>query len=445
MKKPSSLSCYHGINRRTFLHAGLITGLGMNMADILRSRAQAKEGKGLHPNSKAKSCILIWLDGGPSHLETFDLKPNAPVEIRGEFKPINTDVNGIQISEHLPRTARVMKHVALIRSLTHAFGNHNTGSHYLLTGNKPSPVVEHPSLGSIYAQQQPGGQKVLPPYVAVPQGVTYGGSGFLPATSQPFSLGGDPSKPDFRVRNLTPPANLSLQQIGRRRDMQQFLDNIKRSREQNPVHTPVDTYYEQAYALLTSPESQTAFDIDKEPTRSRERYGRSRIGTGCLLARRLVEHDVGFVTVVDKGWDMHQQIFKNMPDALFRGSGKLPALDQAYSALISDLHARGLLDSTLVILMGEFGRTPKINDRAGRDHWPRAGFVCMAGGGVRGGQVIGSTDAFGESPSEDPVSPEDLAWNTLSFMGISPDQAYHAPNGRPIRWVNGGKPIPNLT
>lgn len=415
------------------------------MADLLRIKAKAAEPSS--PNThkrRAESCILIWLDGGPSHLETFDLKPDAPVEIRGEFKPINTDVPGIKISEHLPKTARVMKHVSLIRSLTHAFGNHNTGSHYMLTGNKPSPVIEYPSMGSIFAQQA-GANKVLPPYVAVPDGVNYAGSGFLPATFQPFSLGGDPSKPDFRVRNLKPPASISLERVERRREMQQFLDDIKRSTESHPVHTPLDTYYEQAFALLTSAESQAAFDLSKEPNTAREKYGRSRIGTGCLMARRLVEHGVGFVTVVDKGWDMHQQIFKNMPDALFRGSGKLPALDWAYSGLISDLHERGLLDSTLVILMGEFGRTPKINDRAGRDHWPRAGFVCMAGGGVRGGQVIGSTDAFGESPSENPVVPEDLAASTLSLLGIDPDDAYQAPNGRPIQWVKGGHMIEGLT
>jgi hypothetical protein len=420
-----------------------MTGLGLNMADLMRSRALASESKKPTP-AKAKSCILIWLDGGPSHLETFDLKPHAPVEIRGEFKPIKTDVPGIEISEHLPRTARVMKHVALVRSLTHAFGNHNTGSHYLLTGNKPSPVIEYPSMGSIYAQQA-GAGKVLPPYVAVPEGVTYSGSGFLPATYQPFSLGGDPSKPDFRVRNLNPPASLSFERVERRREMQHFLDEVKRSTEEHPVHTPVDTYYEQAYALLTSPESQAAFDLSKEPSKVREHYGRSRVGTGCLMARRMVEHGVGFVTVVDKGWDMHQQIFKNMPDAMFRGSGKLPALDQAYSGLIADLAERGLLDSTLVMLMGEFGRTPKINDRAGRDHWPRAGFVCLAGGGVRGGQVIGSTDAFGESPNEQPVAPEDLAASTLSLMGIRPGDAYQAPNGRPIQWVKGGSIIKGLS
>jgi len=444
MKPRSSLFRCDGINRRDFLHAGLMTGLGMNMADLLRGRTLASTPSSATRSAKAKSCILIWLDGGPSHLETFDLKPDAPVEIRGEFKPIATDVPGIQISEHLPKTARIMKHVALIRSMTHAFGNHNTGSHYLLTGNKPSPVLEYPSMGSIYAQQA-GLEKVLPPYVAIPEGVTYAGSGYLPATYQPFSLGGDPSKPDFRVRNLNPPASLSLQRVERRREMQQFLDNVKRSTEESPIDTPLDTYYEQAYALLTSPESQAAFALEKETPRARERYGRSRIGTGCLMARRLVEHGVGFVTIVDKGWDMHTQIFKNMPDALFRGSGKLPSLDQAYSGLITDLHERGLLDSTLVMLMGEFGRTPKINDRAGRDHWPRAGFVCMAGGGVKGGQVIGSTDAYGEAPSENPVHPEDLAWSTLSLLGIQPDFAYQAPNGRPIQWVKGGRTIEGLT
>jgi len=439
MKDQQSWFRCDGMNRRDFIHAGLMTGLGLNLSDLARLRAQA--GPTGVPQAHAKSCILIWLDGGPSHLDTFDLKPQAPMEIRGPFSPISTDVPGLEICEHLPRTARIMKHVSLVRSLTHEFGNHDTGSHYLLTGNKPSPVLQYPGLGCIHAHYAPEGQ-VLPPHVAIPEASSYFMSGFLPADSSPFSLGGDPSKPQFKVQNLRPPTSLTLERVARRREMQQFLDQVQRQTESGPLTG--DAFDEQAYALLSSPSAQSAFELEQEKPGVRERYGRSRVGTGCLLARRLVEHGVGFVSVIDKGWDTHQQIAKEFPDSFFPGSGKLPALDRAYSALIDDLHQRGLLESTLVLLMGEFGRTPKLNPQGGRDHWPRAGFVCLAGGGVRGGQVIGSTDRNGELPDTTPVGPNDLAWTTLSLLGIQPDQAYVSSSGRPIRWVSDGQMIPGL-
>ena len=225
--------------------------------------------------------------------------------------------------------------------------------------------------------------------------------------------------------------------------MQLFLDRMQRKTE--GIASQTDPYDQQAYALLMSPTSQSAFHLEEEPASMRQRYGRSRVGTGCLMARRLVEHGVGFVTVIDKGWDTHQQIGKNLPDGFFPGSGKLPALDRAYSQLIHDLHERGLLDSTLVMLMGEFGGTPKLNERRGRDHWPRAGFACLAGGGVRGGQIIGATDRRGETPDQLPVSPEDLAWTTLNLLGIDPSQTVQTPGGRPVQWVRNGRIIPGLT
>ncbi len=430
-----------GVSRRDFLHAGLMTGLGMHLSDLHRMRSLAAQVmKPTH--ARANACILIWLDGGPSHLDTFDLKPEAPSEIRGPFKPIATDVPGIQVCEHLPKTARMMKHVALIRSLTHEFGNHDTGSQYLLTGNKPSSVLRYPSLGSVHAHAL-ADQPILPPYVTIPEATQHAGSGFLPAHCNPFSLGGDPSKPNFKVRNLRPPSSLTLDRVRRRREMQLFLDQMQRKTE--GIASQADPYDQQAYALLMSPSSQSAFHLEEEPASMRERYGRSRVGTGCLMARRLVEHGVGFVTVIDKGWDTHQQIGKNLPDGFFPGSGKLPALDRAYSQLIHDLHERGLLDSTLVMLMGEFGRTPKLNERGGRDHWPRAGFACLAGGGVRGGQIIGATDRRGETPDQLPVSPEDLAWTTLNLLGIDPAQTVQTPGGRPVQWVRNGRIIPGLT
>ena len=437
---PLSETRCDGIRRRDFLHAGFLAGVGLSLTDWFRLRARAAAATTPH----STSCIMIWLDGGPSHLDTFDLKPDAPREIRGEFDPIATSVDGIQICEHLPRTARIMQEVALVRSLTHELGNHDTGSHYLLTGHRPTPVVEYPSLGSIAARELPVAG-AMPPYVAIPETVRAGRAGYLPQRFSPFSLGGDPSKPNYRVRDLDPPADVSLSRVVDRQEVQRQLDAFSREIEESGTTRDRDAFYEQAYRLIVSPQAKAAFDPSAEPARMRQRYGRSRIGTGCLLARRLIESGVRFVTVVDKGWDMHQQIFKAMPDALFRGSGKLPALDQAYSALITDLKERGLLSTTLVVLMGEFGRTPKINNAAGRDHWPRAGFVCFAGGGVRGGQVIGATDSSGETPIEQPVRPEDVAFTMLHSLGIDPEKEYQAPGGRPLKIQGDGGLIAGLT
>lgn len=428
-----------GITRRDTLKLGVLSSLGLSLADLLRLQSAQAAGQ-----KRETSCILLWLDGGPSHLDTFDPKPDAPAEVRGDFRPITTSVPGIQICEHLPRTARAMQHVALIRSLTHELGNHDTGSHYLLTGHRPTPVIEYPSLGSIVAREA-GFVRSLPPYIAIPEPVQSAKSGYLPAAFSPFAVGGDPSRSDYRVRDLQPPEGVSFDRIERRRAMVEKLDNFSRHIETSADTQSRSLFYEQAYRLLTSPQAKTAFDLAKEKPQTRERYGRHRIGTSCLLARRLVEAGSRFVTVVDTGWDTHNQIFKALPDALFPGSGKLPSLDQAYSALLTDLHERGLLETTLVVLMGEFGRTPKINAVGGRDHWPRAGFACLAGGGVKGGQVIGKTDAHGESPAERPLRPEDLTYSILSLLGVNPRKEFQTPDGRPMKILDTGAMISELT
>ena len=373
----------------------------------------------------------------------FDLKPDAPIEVRGDFKPIPTAVPGIQICEHLPLIAQSMRDVALIRSMTHELGNHDTGSHYLLTGHRPTPVVEYPSLGSIVAKET-GFAAALPPYVAIPERVAAAGAGYLSGAHAPFALGGDPSRQGYKVRDLELPEGIRFERVEKRRDFQGALDQFSRDIENRGSTRSRDAFYEQAYRLLTSPQAKEAFDLDKESSAVRDRYGRSRLGAGCLLARRLIEAGTRFVTVVDTGWDMHQQLFKAMPDAYFPGSGKLPALDRAYSSLLSDLKQRGLLDSTLVVLMGEFGRTPKINNIGGRDHWPRAGSVCLAGGGVRGGQLIGATDSYGEMPSERPVRPEDLAISILKLLGIDPSREYTTPDGRPLKIMADGSFVSEL-
>ncbi|MBL9169563.1 MAG: DUF1501 domain-containing protein [Verrucomicrobiales bacterium] len=424
-----------GVSRRDFLQLGLLSGLGLSLADLLRLRASAA---GRRTEPRAKACILIWLDGGPSHLDTFDLKPDAPSEIRSQFRPIPTNVPGLSICEHLPRTAAMMNEVALIRSLTHELGNHDTGSSFLLTGHRPKPALEHPSLGSIVAHAQ-GANSVLPPYVAIP-GDSVGGNsnaartGFLPRAFSAFNVGTDAA----RVPGMQNPEGVTFSRAEERREMLRKMDLFSRQVEQSSVTQERDAFYEQAYRLLSSPQAKAAFDLSVEQPQSRERYGSSRIGTGCLLARRLVEAGSRFVTVVDPGWDTHQQIFKELPDSRFPGSGKLPSLDRAYSALLADLRERGLLETTLVVLMGEFGRTPKLNAAGGRDHWPRAGSVCLAGGGVQGGRVIGATNGFGEIPIDRPVGPPDLAFSILKLLGVDPAQELLTASGRPVKIMSEG-------
>lgn len=431
-----------GVSRRDFLHLGVLTSFGLSLPSLLRMQAAAAEtGKG----ARAKSCILIWLDGGPSHLDMFDLKPDAPSEVRSQFKPINTAVSGVQICEHLPQTAKVMKDVALIRSLTHELGNHDTGSRFLLTGHRPTPALEYPSIGSLVSHAAgPGG--TMPPYVAIPHdGVggdsTAARSGYLPGSFAAFSTGRDPS----RVDGLQLPEGVGFERNDRRHAMLEKMDALSRKMDQDSGKENRDAFYEQAWRLLSSPEAKAAFDLSRESAQTRERYGHANIGAGCLLARRLVEAGSRFVTVVDSGWDMHQQIFREMPDSRFPGSGKLPSLDRAYAALLTDLRERGLLDSTLVVLMGEFGRTPKLNAIGGRDHWPRAGSVLMAGGGVRGGQVIGATNEFGEFPVDRPVGPPDLAFSMLKLLGVDPTAELMSPGGRPMKIMAEGDFIKELS
>jgi hypothetical protein len=441
---PSSSCRCDGIRRRDFLHVGLLTTLGLSVSDVLRWQARAAEVEAARKPARAKSCILIWLDGGPSHLDTFDPKPDAPSEIRSPFKTIPTDIAGVHVCEHMPRTAKVMRDVALIRSLTHELGNHDTGARFLLTGHRPTPAFEHPSLGSLVAHGT-GAGATMPPYVAVP-GDSVGGqssaarAGYLPGAFSAFNVGNDPG----RVRDLDLPEGVSFDRSERRRDMLHKLDGFARAVEDAPATRNRDAFYEQAYRLLSSPEAKGAFDLSRETAKTRESYGSSRVGAGCLLARRLVEAGSRFVTVVDTGWDTHQQIARELPDSRFPGSGKVPSLDRAYASLLTDLRERGLLDSTLVVLLGEFGRTPKLNALGGRDHWPRAGFACLAGGGVQGGRVIGATNTMGELPVERPVSPPDLAFTILKLLGVDPARELTGPGGRPLRILSEGAFISEL-
>lgn len=439
-----------GVTRRDFVRVGGLTALGLGLADFLRLRNSVTANE-LAPR-KARSCILIWLDGGPSHLETFDLKPDAPSEVRGPFQPISTAVAGTQICELLPRTAQMLDRIAIIRSMTSPLGEHNFGAQYMLSGYKPSPVIDYPSFGSVVAQLHDE-RGILPSNIAVPSfrvgGGRLSGQGFLPEQTRPFSVGGDPAKPDFQVRDLDLYAEINPDRLDRRRSFLNAFDRFHRGVEESTEQSDesTDPAFEQAYRLVTSPEAKQAFDLASEPEAVRKQYGMRTIGQSCLLARRLVERGVPFVTVNNPGWDTHQGAYTRLKEG-YTGAkvpvGLVPSLDMAFSALVQDLEQRGLLDETLIVVMGEFGRTPKLNVSGGRDHWPRVFSVAMAGGGVVGGQVLGSSDSVGEGPKDRPVTPADLACTIYSLLGIDPKRLLHTPDGRPIQVNRDGQLIREL-
>lgn len=406
------------MRRREFV-VGSVFGLGLS--DLL---AHAREPR------RATSCILVWLNGGPSHLDTFDLKPGAPREIRGSFKPVKTPLDGVHVCEHLPEIAKRLDRTTLIRTLTSPEGNHDRATHHLLTGYRPTPALVYPGVGSVVAKEA-GVGKTLPNFIAVPDAPSYAGAGYLSGAFEPFSVNSNPAK-EFRVRDLEAP--VGAERVDRRRAMLSAVDRFARHAGELPAR---DTFLEQAFGLVTSREAREAFDLSREPAKARQRYGPTPVGQSCLLARRLVEAGTRFVTVNDGGWDTHEDAVQRLAGFFNRGRriyrGKLPDLDQAYSALLDDLQERGLLESTLVVLMGEFGRTPKLNSRGGRDHWPRANFALLAGGGVKRGGVVGKTDAYGELPDERPVHPGDLLATVYHLLGVDPETEYRTGTGRPVK------------
>ena len=403
------------------------------------SGSEPRAGTGAGSAPKVKNCILIWLSGGPSHLDTFDPKPKAPVDVRGEFKPIATSVPGLEISEVLPSLAKIMNKVTLIRSMTSPESDHGRASHHLLTGWRPSPALEYPGYGSVVAKAREAKRGMLPPFVAVPDAPMSGLSGYLTPAYDPFAVSGDPNQSGFRVRNLTPPDRLTLARLMRRRDMVKSLDEFAQDVPATALTTSRDQFADQAYALLTSSAAQAAFRMNEESETVREKFGRTTVGQSCLLARRLVEAGVSFVTINDRAmgpaWDTHAQNFPTIKNTL------APPLDKGVAALVEDLTERGLINDTLVVMMGEFGRTPKINGNAGRDHHGRANSVLLFGAGTPGGLVLGKTDATGDIPVERPVTPADLAWVLYHKLGIDPETTrFESPDGRPVRLVDTANP-----
>ncbi|WP_337173447.1 DUF1501 domain-containing protein [Paludisphaera sp.] len=433
-------NCQTTASRRDFLKLGLGALMGGGLVDALRARSVAAPA-----GARPASCILVWMDGGPSHYETFDPKPDAPAEVRGEFRAIETAIPGIRFSEHMERLAAIADKLAIVRSIRHDQGNHGAGNHYMITGAPPRIPVGcgafvsfHPSMGSVAAHERsaPDG---LPSYFSMPSMTRSGGPNFLGARYAPFVVSDDPNANGFRVRDVAPPGGLEIDRVDDRRGLRERLDNFKRFADKaagDPA-LALDEYYHQGYELMASPQAQRAFDVSQEDPSVRDMYGRNSFGQRCLLARRLVEAGVPFVTLNEGGWDHHVGIFDGFKK-------RMPRFEGAIAALIQDLDRRGLLDSTLVVVLGEFGRTPKINKDAGRDHWSNAMSVLMAGAGTPGGQVVGATDAYGFAASERVLSPENFVSTIYHKLGIDPAKILHTPSGRPTFIVSDPTPIREL-
>lgn len=429
--------------RRDFLKLGLTAaGGGMGFTNLLRARESAPQ-----PSlGRPVNCILVWLDGGPSHYEMFDPKPDAPSDIRGEFKPIKTSVPGVHFSECVPHLAKVADKFTVLRSVTHKDPNHGGGNHYMMTG-APTPVpvgcgafvTFHPSFGSIVSYKR-GTQNGLPGYMTLPSITRSGGPNFLGAEHAPFVAGGDPNAKGFKVRDVVLPSDISEARGLSRRELRMSLDRMKRlnvAMAEDPA-VSFDTFYGKAVDLIASKPAQEAFDISREDDKTRDLYGRTDFAQRLLLARRMVEVGVPFVTVNYGGWDHHRDLFKTCKSEFMQ------KFDQGMAALITDLDRRGLLESTLVIALGEFGRTPKINKDSGRDHWPGAMNILFAGAGVPRGGIIGATDPKGYYASDNIYSPEDFAVTLYTKLGIDPHQILHTNSGRPVQLINGGRPIREL-
>lgn len=424
MTKQSTLS------RRELLRVGALGG-GLSLASFLRRNALAGE------TDSGRSAILVFLGGGPSHQDTFDMKPQAPAEYRGQFRPAKTAAPGVEICEHLPQLARRANDYAILRGVTHNLAAHGLGTRYLMTGNRPTPVVQYPLYGSVVSREMPA-PKDLPSFVSIDRPVE--GPGYLGAEYGPLSTGEKPryGQP-FRVRGITLGEGLTVEKYQSRRRLLSDIDRAFEGFEaMDDAVRGLDTFSQQAYEIISSRRSRDAFDLTREPDREIDRFGRHEFGQSVLLTTRLIEAGVRFVTVLLEGWDTHNDNFNTL------GRQLLPDFDQAMSALLDRLREQGLLKSTSILVTGEFGRTPKVNNRAGRDHWARAMCSLMAGGDVRGGQVLGETDDKAQGPKNEGWSPDDVAASFFKNIGIDPQTEYQANVGRPITLIRDGEPISQL-
>lgn len=425
-----------GVTRRDAIRIGVIGSAGLSMGSYLK---MAHAGQ-INPQAPGKAAILVELVGGPSHIDTFDLKPAGPSETRGPFQPIKTNVPGIEICEHLPKLAKCADKFAILRGVSHSLGAHELGQRFIFTGNRPTPSLEYPALGAVAARELESPSD-LPAYVAVPAervGPGHLGVRFAPLATNATPRPGQP----FNVRGIQLAGGVTLDEIGKRQDLLKDLDNrFDAIKQQDDLLSGLDQFSQQAFDMITSRRTRTAFDISQESESMQKLFGEDEFSQSCLLATRLVESGVRFVTVTLGGWDTHQDNFTRLKEGL------LPKLDAGLSGLFTGLARKGLLDSTCVYVTGEFGRTPKINTRSaegGRDHYPRCMFMLMGGGGVRGGQVIGQSDDSAAGPLHEGIQPEDVAASFLHSIGIDHLKEYHTSIGRPVHIVRDGTVIPEL-
>jgi uncharacterized protein (DUF1501 family) len=425
-----------GVSRRDFLRVGALGGLGLTLPMLLRSQALAGQAK---QNARAKSVLLVYLGGGLSHHDSFDPKPDAPEEVRGKYKPIDTAVRGLKIGELLPQLAQTMNRLTLVRSGAHNNDHHETATNWVLCGRFGSAFGDYPAMGAVVAHET-GFTGKLPPYVSIPRNPSFtwelGKSAFLGGRYESFKVG-DPNAADFKVQDVSPAENVSATESRRRDTLLQAVDGLAKSVENNDQVDTFDEFHQRAAAMILSSEARAAFAIDREGDKLRDRYGRTTFGQSVLLGRRLIERGVKFVTVNYGGWDHHAKIFDSL-------GNKLPEFDRGMSALLEDMDTRGLLDDTLVAVFGEFGRSPKINKDVGRDHWGPAASLLFAGAGVTRGGVVGQTDKHGGSVTRRPVAPADVACTIYEALGIDPTKQLVAPDGRPVTILDGGETVKEL-
>ena len=431
----SNYICCDGIARRDFIRVGAITGfsLGFGLQNFLAHAAT----EGVSSKAKGKAAIFVRLGGGPSHMDTFDLKSDAPDTHRGEFKPIATNVDGMQISEHLPKLAKCADKFAILRGVSHTLAAHELGSIYMGTGNRPLPSLQFPSLGSVVSKEL-GAPPELPAFVAVPsQGNNP--SGYLGVEYGPFDTGSAPQagKP-MEIRGLAL-RGVTMEDVDRRQNLVGRYDRaFGELAKEDKILAGMDEFGRKAYAMMRSTKAREAFDLSKESSNITSLFGTEQFSQSALLATRLVESGVKFVTLNLGGWDTHSDNFSSLKNRL------LPQLDAGLAGLFQALALKGLLDSTVVYVTGEFGRTPKVNQRGGRDHYPRAMFTLLAGGGIKNGQVVGASDEKGEGPKDHGISPDDIAATFFTALGIDPHKEYKTPSGRPVMITRNGTPIKAL-
>jgi uncharacterized protein (DUF1501 family) len=431
-------SHFRKVTRREILYAGWFGGLGLTLGTAFRMQAATAAESGKEP--RAKSVIHIYLNGGFAHMDSFDPKPDAPLEYRGILNPISTSVPGVQFSEQMRETATVADKLTVIRSMTHTEVDHNRGQHSMFTGYRPSPALVYPSAGSVVSHEL-GPRGATPPYVCVPtQGADYLGSGYLSNAHGPFALGADPARPGFTVRDLSLPRGVDDSRFASRKSWKELVDAHFAQHERDDAIVTMDSFYQRAYELLGSSEAKEAFSLKGESDKTKDQYGmkpwgpviRPSAGARLLIARRLIEAGARYVTVTYGAWDTHSYHYRGI-------ATQMPDFDKAFAGLIRDLDERGLLDSTLVVVNSEFGRTPKVNAGGGRDHWPRVFSVVMAGGGVKRGYLYGSSDGLAAEPTDNALSVEDYMTTLYHLVGIDARKSLMSPGDRPQQIVMNGR------